>query len=405
MNEFSGAANRSAWATAPNDISRMKPLLTTSVILATLATVIACQSAQAREPQKVTKIPVDIAKSQERSFVTLYRASGTVRGKNTAVLTSKTLGYVHSVLVEPGDHVSRGQPVLQLETNDSRATVTRVRASIERASAGKTEAESTHEAALAEVKLAKLLVDREALLLKEAAISQQQFDEAEARYRSALAKEQASLARIREGASTVTEAHAALGEAQTALDYGRIVAPFSGRILERRVDPGVLAAPGTPLLVLADESALRIEVPVEATRADQVRLGDPVDVEIDTISQAVEGKIGEIVPSVDTSSRAFLVKVDLPETVGALRPGTFARVAFHVGVRAKLVVPSSAVSSLGALDRVFVVENDQARLRMVTLGEARGEWTEVLSGLASNESIVTTPPSELRDGSLIEARP
>jgi RND family efflux transporter MFP subunit len=280
-----------------------------------------------------------------------------------------------------------------------------VRATIERAGAAKSEAESAYEAARAEAKLAKVLLERESKLLAQAVISQQQFDEVEARYQATAAREQATLARIRETSSSISEAQAALGEAQVSLDYAKIVAPFAGRILERHVDPGALAAPGAPLLVIAEEERLRVEAAVEATRADQVRIGDAVDVEIDTLSRPVQGKVGEIAPSVDVSSRAFLVKIDLPETVEPVHPGTFARVSFHVGSRPRLVVPSSAVSSLGALDRVFVVDGDRARLRMVTVGERQGNLTEVLSGLESSERVVTEPPLALRDGRTVEVAP
>ena len=69
----------------------------------------------------------------------------------------------------------------------------------------------------------------------------------------------------------------------------------------------------------------------------------------------------------------------------------FARVSFRVGVRPRLVVPRVAVTSLGALDRVLVVAGDHLRLRIVTLGEAQGPWTEVLSGLAPGEKVALAP--------------
>jgi len=57
---------------------------------------------------------------------------------------------------------------------------------------------------------------------------------------------------------------------------------------------------------------------------------------------------------------------------------------------------------MGAIDRVFVVENGQARLRLVTLGERAGEEVEILSGLSEGDAVVTTPPPGLRDGQRIE---
>jgi hypothetical protein len=109
--------------------------------------------------------------------------------------------------------------------------------------------------------------------------------------------------------------------------------------------------------------------------------------------------VGEIVPSVDVASRAFLVKIDLPPDAGALRLGTFARVSFQVGTRPRLVVPTAALTSFGALDRVFVVDGAHARLRMVTRGETQEPWTEILSGLSESETVIAAPPADLRDGS------
>jgi len=211
--------------------------------------------------------------------------------------------------------------------------------------------------------------------------------------------------RLRSVSSSIDEAKASLGEAQATLGYAGIVAPFAGRVLERRVDPGTLASPGTPLLVIGDEGTLRVEAAVEESHVYDVKVGDGASVEIETLPGPLVGTVGEIVPSVDVASRAFLVKIDLPADAGALRPGTFARVSFQVGTRPRLVVPTSALTSFGALDRVFVVDAAHARLRMITRGEARGPWTEILSGLSANETVVAAPPADLRDGAPVEVRP
>ncbi|MEO8552152.1 MAG: efflux RND transporter periplasmic adaptor subunit, partial [Kofleriaceae bacterium] len=209
-------------------------------------------------------------------------------------------------------------------------------------------------------------------------------------------------ARLRAASSGIDVARAGLAETQATLDYARVVAPFTGRVVERRIDPGALASPGTALLVLDDEGSLRVEVSVEESRGAALHLGDLVSVTIGSATLA--GKIGELSPSVDVASRGFIVKVDLDGTPD-LRPGTFARVGFRVGDRPRLVVPTSAITVAGALDRVFVVDHGIARLRMIATGERQGTWTEVLSGLSAAEQVVADPPRDLRDASPIEARP
>jgi multidrug efflux pump subunit AcrA (membrane-fusion protein) len=363
-----------------------------------------CAGHAPRPAPETAPVTVSVATAHVEPLPALYRASGTVRGRATATLTSKTTGYVRLVRVRPGDWVAAGQPLVQLEANDVRASVARARAGLDQSTEVRVEAESSLEAARAAAVIAKSSHDRAAMLLKDGAIPQQQYDEAEARWKGAVAQEKMAEARLRSVSSGMEEAKATLGEAQVTLGYADILAPFAGRVLERRVDPGTLASPGMPLLVVSDEGTVRVEVEVEESYVDAVRVGTDATVEIATLREPLVGKVGEVVPSVDVASRAFLVKIDLPPGSGSLRAGTFARVAFPIGTRPRLVAPTTALTSFGALDRVFVVEGGRARLRMITRGEAEGPWTEILSGLAAGETLVAAPPADLRDGARVEAR-
>jgi RND family efflux transporter MFP subunit len=382
---------------------RMQPRIVASALA--LVASVACAKPDAHAPTAAPiSTKVSVATAHIEPFAALYRASGTVRGRNTTVLTSKVTGYVRAVRVHSGDGVTAGQTLVELEANDVRAGVARARALLDQSTEAKAEAENALQAARAGAKIAKSSYDRADKLLKDDAIPQQQFDEAEARWQSADAEERAAEARVRAVTSRIAEAKAGVGEARATLDYADIVAPFSGRVLERRVDPGALAAPGTPLLVVADEGTLRVEVPVEESRANSVRVGDEADIDIETAARSFTGKVAEIVPTVDVASRAFLVKLDLPTEAGAFRSGSFARVSFHLGTQPRLVVPTTAVTVFGALDRVFIADGGHARLRMITIGDAQGPWTEVLSGLSAGERILTAPPPGLRDGAPIEER-
>jgi len=378
----------------------------TALALASLgAALAACASHAPRPTPEKATVAQTLATAHMEPLPVVYRASGTVRGRNTATLTSKTTGYVRAVRVHPGDRVIAGQRLVELEANDVRASVARARAGLDQSTEARAAADSALEAARVAAKIAKSTYDRAVVLLEDNAIPQQQLDEAEASWRGAVAQEKMAESRVRSVASGIDEAKAALGEAQATLGYADIVAPFGGRVLERRVDPGTLASPGTPLLVVSDEEGLRVEAAVEESYVDLVAIGGDATVEIETLPAALVGKVGEVVPTVDVASRAFLVKVDLPADAGPLRPGTFARVSFPVGTKPRLVAPTTALTSFGALDRVFVVDGGHAHLRMITRGEPQGPWTEVLSGLSPGETLVAAPPAELRDGTPVEGRP
>jgi membrane fusion protein, multidrug efflux system len=343
-------------------------------------------------------IPVALTTAHEEPLDALYRASGTVRGRTTAVLTSKTVGYVRSVDVRAGDRVKAGQVLAVLEANDSSASVRRAHAGLDQSLDARAEAENAVTAADAALRIARTTHDRIVRLHAADAVSQQELDEAQARLQSATAQAEMARARLRMSGSRISQAKAEIGEAQAALDYSRIMAPFAGQVIERRVEPGSLASPGMPLLVLEQAGRVLVEVAVEESRASSVTLGDTVSVDVEALGKPVVGKVGEIVPTVDVASRAFLVKVDLPTELVGLRPGMFARVSFRVGRRTPLVVPASAVTRSGALDRLFVAEGDRLRLRMVTLGETQGTWTEVLSGITAGERVVASLTPAVADG-------
>ena len=357
-----------------------------------------------REPE-LPAVAVTLSSAHEEKLDTLYRASGTVRGRTTAVLTSKTTGYVRAVDVRPGDHVKLGQVLAVLEANDSAASVRRARAGLEQSVESKSEAENGLRAAQAALRIARSTQERVAALYANHTIAQQEFDEADAKLRGAVAQEEMAKARLRGSGSRIDQAKAEMGEAQAMLDYARLTAPFAGQVIERRIDPGNLASPGMPLLVIEQDGKLRVETAVEESLAASVALGDAAIVEIEALAKPASGTVGEIVPTVDVASRAFVVKVDLPADLVGLRPGMFARVSFRVGSRPRLVVPTTAITASGALDRVFAIDGDRLRLRMVTLGEKQGPWTEVLSGLGAGERLVTTPTPALRDGARFTEQP
>jgi RND family efflux transporter MFP subunit len=363
------------------------------------AAFVGCNKPKGTSPGSIGRpVPVKVATAHEEPLDALYRTSGTVRGRTTAVLTSKTVGYVRSVDVRAGDRVKAGQVLAVLEANDSRASLRRAHAGFDQSVEARAEAENAVAAAEAALRIARTTHARIAALHAREAVSQQEFDEAQARLQAATAQAEMARARFRMSGSRVSQAEAEIGEAQAALDYARIVAPFAGQVIERRVEPGSLASPSMPLLVLEHEGRVLVEAPVEESRASSVTLGDTVSVYIEALGKPVIGKVGEIVPMVDVGSRAFLVKVDLPSELVGLRPGMFARVSFRVGRRTPLVVPASAITRSGALDRLFVVDGDHVRLRMVTLGETQGAWTEVLSGLAPGERVVAAPSPGVADG-------
>ena len=365
--------------------------------------VAACSASSAAPPPPPPTTRVVIASAGRRAVERAYEASGTIRGRNTAVLTSKIVANVREVRVHAGDLVRAGQVLAVLDDSDTQAAVRRARAALEGANEARVEAENAVRAADAGARVASANHGRMERLLAQQAVTQQMYDEAEARQRSTLAERDAANARVRGTGARIEEARAAVAGAEAALGYSRIAAPFAGRVIDRRVDPGSQASPGMPLLVVEQEGALRVEAAVDESLASLIHLHDPAHVDLQAAGVRVDGQIAEIVPAVDPGSRAFLVKVELPaDALASLRPGMFARVRFPLGTEERLVVPTAAVLPAGQLDRVFVVEQGRARVRLVTVGQRAPDFAEMLSGIDPGENVVVAPPASLRDGDPVE---
>jgi RND family efflux transporter MFP subunit len=155
--------------------------------------------------------------------------------------------------------------------------------------------------------------------------------------------------------SKIAQAEQALRSAEIMRGYALIAAPFSGIVTQKSVEPGNLAAPGTPLMTIEREGAYRMEVSVEESRLPAMRLGQPVTISIDALGRTISGRISEIVPAVDAASRAFTVKVDLPP-LAQLRSGLYGRALFPLGSRQVIAVPEAAVEHRGQLASVLVAD-------------------------------------------------
>ena len=318
-------------------------------------------------------------------------AVGTVRAAETAQISAQTMGSVISVNVREGDSVSQGQVLATIDAAQAQAGVDRAQAALSAAQ---------HELAVAETEesLSESTLKRFDALYQRKSVSPQEYDEVKARYQGAQARAEAAQA-------GTAQAKAAVAQAQTAFSYTKLRAPFSGVVTERKVDPGVLAAPGIPLLTIDAAGRFRLEATVDEASLRFVHIGESVPVTLDAYpDQQLSGKVTQIVPAADPNTRSFLVKIELPAD-SVVRSGLFGRVRFSRGERDSLVVPRTAVVDRGALKGVYVVGPDQiAALRFVTVGDNIGDRMEVLSGLAVNEAVVLTPGDKEIVGKRVEVQ-
>jgi len=291
-------------------------------------------------------------------------ASGTVLSARRTTVASRILARIEEVRVTAGDDVAAGDLLVTLDARDLRARAAGAREALK--------------AAEAQRELAQRQLERADTLLKRGVATRQRYDEAF----SALQVSAAEVDRVRQVVS----------EAETALSYTEIRVPAAGRVIDRLAEPGDTVSPGQPLLRLYDPTALRVEVPVRESLAVRLSVGDELRVEVPALAETMSGPIDEFVPFAEPGARTLLVKVRLPRD-DRLFAGLYARVAVPAGERRRLLVPAEAVTRIGQLEFVTVIEETGAARRMVTSGERMADGRlDVLSGLAAGERVAVTNP-------------
>ena len=380
-------------------------LPTISLILS-LSLLTACGSKpdQKAAGEPAAPVAVQVQSVSSIDWPSTYEATGTVRARTTAVVSSNATGYARQVSFQAGDRVREGQVLVELDSRDLESQVQQAEAGQREAEEALQEVDGAIASAKANLELAQATFQRMQDLFQKKSISNQEFDEASARLKVAQASYEMATAKRRQVTARVSQAAAGVQTANIMRGYTRLTAPFDGVVTEKHIEPGNLATPGAPLAIVEREGAYRLEASVEESRMRDVRVGQSVTVSIEALDRPIDARVSEIVPSVDTASRTNLVKIDLP-SMPQLRSGMFGRASFPLGKRSVVVVPAAAVREQGQLRTVFVVDGGAARSRMVTLGEPHQDQREVLSGLSAGEKVVAPIPVGLADGARVEARP
>ena len=285
---------------------------------------------------------------------------GSVQSEMRTTLSSRLTANIVSMSVQAGDHVKKGQLLVQLDDRDVKSRVA--------------QAQETLHAIEAVRDLAKLEMDRLQGMVEQQVASKYELDQWKSRYVAAAAE--------------VIRAQQAMHEAEISVSDTMISAPSDAVVVDRSAEPGDMASPGKALLTIYDPTRLRLEASVREAyiaKLDVLRKeGRPISVLIEAVGRQVNGVIEQIVPTADPLSRSFIVKVHLDDP-SDLYPGMFGRLQVPIEEIKVVDVPRRAVREVGQLSLVRVVEQGEVVHRAVRLGRSRGERVEVLAGLRAGD--------------------
>jgi membrane fusion protein, multidrug efflux system len=302
------------------------------------------------------------------SWESALTAVGTLNSVQGVIVSAELAGKVVRITFEAGTPVQKGDILLRQDTTSEEAQLP---------------------GALSQVNLSRANLKRADQLFKDGIISQADHDTA---------------------VSNTEQAQAQVDNIRATIAKKTIRAPFSGRLGIRQANLGQILREGDPIVTLQSLDPIYADFSLPQQQLVQVRLGQPVQVTGDALpGETIQGKITAISPQVDADTRNIKVEATLSNRAEKLRPGMFVNVAVGLPVRLKVMaIPATAVLYAPYSDSVFVVEDakdtkngkggKQLRQQFVRLGEKRGDFVAVTSGVNAGDTIVSTGVFKLRNG-------
>lgn len=335
---------------------------------------------------------------------------GTLAAVDQVTIASQAEGAVSKVLVDLGDHVKDGQPLIELDREKLEYNLQNQKAALARALAKYGASDAGHlpatkdtpdvKKAEAELVQAKQAFDRDQELIKRQLIPRQTVDDADAMLRSKQAAYDSALQNAKNLNADIDASNAMLQLADRELRDATIRAPFDGFIQKRLVSLGEFVKNQAPVMEVVRLDPLKATGEIPEKMAPWVQVGQAVELSVDAFpNKMIEGKVSRISPAVNTTTRAFAFEATVPNADGLLKPGTFARV--HVAtslVEPVLTIPYAAMQYRYGNYRAYVVTGDHVVMRELKTGDRVGDRMEILGGLKLGEPVALTDVDTLADG-------
>jgi Cu(I)/Ag(I) efflux system membrane fusion protein len=171
-----------------------------------------------------------------------------------------------------------------------------------------------------------------------------------------------------------------------------LYAPSSGVVIAKQVVQGQSITSGQLLYIIADLSAVWIDVQVRETDAAAIQTGTAADIQVTGLpGHALKGRVAYVYPTLDSTSRAIHARIEVANAGNLLKPGMYATLQLITPMRSALTVPNSAVLRTGDRSVVFVdMGGGNFMPRDVELGAVTSDYTEVLTGLEPGQRVVTS---------------
>ena len=298
----------------------------------------------------------------------------TVKSRRSTTIQPQVEGFITAITARPGQRVSRGTPLMQIDSGRQQATVASL--------------ESVRAAREADLTYAQQQAQRQKKLFDAGAVSQQEYEQAATAVQTSQAQLSAVDAQIR--------------EQQVELAYHRVTSPTAGIVGDIPVRVGDRVTRSTVLTTVDENAGLELYINVPVSQAAGLKTGLPVRIVDDAGQTIATSELNFISPSVDTATQSVLVKAQL-ESSAPFRTDQFVRTHVVWSNEPGLTVPLVAVTRINGQYFVYVAEKGDggmlvARQRAVQLGPIVGNDYVVLNGLKEGEQLIVSGVQKIGDG-------
>lgn len=319
------------------------------------------QGAQQDAQKASDAVPVEVAKAARRAIVASYAGTAALEARAESQVVAKSSGVALAVLVEEGQQVKAGQPLVRLDPDRARLAVAQSEAQLRKL-------ENNY-------RRAQQLVGQQ--LISAGEVDQMRYDLENVRA-------QHNLARLE-------------------LSYTTVAAPISGVVASRDIKPGNFVQINSPIIRIVDGSQLEATLNVPEREIAKLQPGQAVELVADALpGRKFSGTVDRVSPVVDNGTGTFRVVTTFAGG-GELQPGMFGRLSINYDQRADaLVVPRSALLEDGGEPAVYVVREGKAQRAPLKLGYDDAGWIEVREGLQPGDEVVIAGKAALREGSAVQ---
>jgi membrane fusion protein (multidrug efflux system) len=285
-------------------------------------------------------------------------AVGSLRSDETVVVRPEVAGRIANFAFREGERVAEGQVLVRLDDSVQKADLARARANLV---------------------LSRTKHERAIDLRNKGFVSTQALDELE-------------------NSVKVAEADAELMTAR--VNKMTLRAPFAGTVGLRLASVGDYVKEGQDIVNLESLDPLKVDFRLPELALSQLQGGQMLQISLDALpDKTYDGKVFAINPLIDANGRAIVIRAQVPNRDGKLRPGMFARVRlFTSDIRDSVVIPEEALFPVGDDKYVYKVVEGKAQRQKVGIGQRREGRVEIVNGLARDDVVVTAGVIKLREG-------